>query len=101
MPYRVGGRSSRRAIRENAELAAEVAALGMAMNVSPAQALTARVAGYVGQEQEFSRRLQYQLLTGDATGLADVVEQFNQQACVPPDTVVCRPFAPVRVAVGN
>ncbi len=101
LPYRVGERSSKKAVRENAELISEISKRGIATSVSAELALIARVAGQAGQEREFSRQTLRQFFTGDAAGLAGQVECFNRRACVPPDTMVYRPFTPVSAAVGN
>jgi len=101
LPYRIGGFSPKRVDREVAELVSEISAWGIPANVSADTALIARMLGHAGKEAAFASQLLRQLALGDTAGLAAHVMRFNRRASVPPDTVVLRPFAPVRAAVGN
>jgi len=101
LPYRVGERSAKALVHEHADLVAEIRELKIPTHVDPLTALVARVAGHAGREPEFSRQAARHFLTGDAAGLATQVAAFNCRACVPLNTLVCRPFTPVDLAVGN
>jgi hypothetical protein len=101
LPYRVGDRSPKKTVLENAALRKVVEQCGVSSRLSADLALMARVSGYAGREQEFGCALRRQLLTGDTEKLAAMAVQFNQRACVPPNTIVYTPFEPVLAAVGN
>jgi len=100
-PIRVGPRLLRKTEREYAEIVAELRETGVNTTVSAEVALLARVADYGGREAEFQRAIRRAILSGDALALASALEGFNRRACVPPHTIVCRPFTPVLAAVGN
>jgi len=57
--------------------------------------------GFAGREREFALRAQREFLRGDAMGVAALVEQFNEVACVPVKGVALRTPDFERLAVGT
>ncbi|MCC6487351.1 MAG: hypothetical protein IT364_07610 [Candidatus Hydrogenedentes bacterium] len=101
VPQRVGGLSTAQVIAAQQELIADIESRGIVASVPEKLARLARLAGYSEREREFGRRVQEEFLRGDTAGIATLVDQFNEVACVPAKGVALRPFDSQRIAVGN
>jgi hypothetical protein len=83
------------------ELAMEFEHRGIVSSAPETLIRLARLAGYEQREREFVSRVQRDLVTGDTAGIATLVDQFNEAACIPAKRVALRPFDSARLAVGN
>lgn len=98
--YRMPGWPETRVAAEREALVREYAELGVAGLGSAGEALVARMTGYEGEEGEFAMMSRERLFTGDAAGVAKLVDDFNRHGA-PASAAPFRPFVPVLAAVGN
>lgn len=97
-----GGRPvKKKALRERLELSRDIERLGVLTAMTPRMALMADLSGYGGREGEFCEELGYQFATGDAIGIATLVELINRGRPLPANAPMLRPFTPHQDAVGN
>ncbi len=101
LPVGMDGLSPSQAVAAHDELVAEFESRGILASAPANLVQLARLAGYAKREREFVSRVYEEFLTGDAAGIATLVDQFNEIACVPAKGVALHPFDSSRVAVGN
>lgn len=74
---------------------------GVPTGIDARTALLADLAGFRGNEVEFATTVGLQLLSGDATGLAETIEQINDGACRPARTASFKTFIVDQNAAAN
>lgn len=74
---------------------------GIPSYITPPLALMAHLAGYRGLEEEFMHKLMHQLMTGDSSGLSNLIRLINRNICKTPNTITFTPFIPLQNVVGN
>lgn len=94
-------RARSRANKRTAELCTKIREEGTPVNLDARVALLAGLAGYRNREQEFAETVGLQLLSGDATGLAETIERINAGAARPARTVSFKPLALDQNAAAN
>lgn len=87
--------------RGRAELARDIAALGVSTRISAESAFVARVMGHEGHEDDFDASNWRRFLIGDIQGIVSVMERFNHRMGTASNTVVLRPGRALLAAVGN
>jgi hypothetical protein len=90
-----------RAVKKADALREKVRELGVPLDINAHTALLAGLAGYRGREVEFAEVAGLQLLSGDATGLAETIERINTAAARPARMSAFRPFTAEGNAVAN
>ncbi|MCL4692510.1 MAG: hypothetical protein KJ060_08365 [Candidatus Hydrogenedentes bacterium] len=101
LPFSVAGLSSSQVIGENRSLVEELEQRGVLASAPYDLVRLARLAGYENRERQFVARAQHELLSGDTSGVATLVDQFNEAVCVSAKGVALKPYEPSRMAVGN
>lgn len=74
-------------------MGSSVRRLGISAGISARQALLARLAGFQDREEEFCRLTALQVLTGDATGVAETLARINDHARRKAGRARIKPFA--------
>ena len=101
LPYTIGQYSSSQVMSEYDDLVRDVEENGVVATITESLARIARLAGYAEREREFGERVQCDFLNGDAAGIATLVNQFNEVACVSAKRVALRPSVGSQPAVAN
>jgi hypothetical protein len=94
-------RSRARARRQCAALGSKVRELPVPLGIDADTALVAGLAGYRGRESAFVELAGLQLLSGDTTGLAEMIEQINDAARKPARVGAFRPLTIAQNAAAN
>ncbi len=90
-----------RALRRATALKEKIRELSIPLDIDAHTALLSGLAGYRGREVEFTELAGLQLLSGDATGLAETIERVNAAAARPARLSAFRPFTAEGNAVAN
>jgi len=101
VPFSMVGLSSSQVISENRGLAAEFEQRGVLASAPHDLVQLARLAGYESRERQFVSRAQHELVGGDTSGIATLVDLFNEAVCIPAKGIALKPYEPSRMAVGN
>lgn len=100
-PTETSARSNSELLAARATLVRQIEDRGIPASVPETYVRLAWLGGFAGREREFALRAQLEFLRGDAMGIAALVDQFNEAACVPAKGVALRTPDYLRLAVGT
>ena len=98
--FRMQGLSAGQIIAAQESLIREIEEFGVVACASELP-LLAHITGYGGSLTAFARRVQCQMMMGDADGIGSLVDAFNRAARTPVRASLLRPYSSLREAVGN
>lgn len=101
MPFQLGRMSASQVTAEHEQLIREIEQTGVIASGPSELPLLARVMGYAGQTGDLVRRVRRQFVTGDVAEVADLITRYNEAASVRTKISALRPYASLRLAVGN
>ncbi len=90
-----------RALKRAAALKEKIRELSIPLDIDAHTALLSGLAGFRGREVEFTELAGLQMLSGDATGLAETIERINTAAARPARLNAFRPYTAEGNAVAN